>query len=147
MGRGKLFELYVFKKLREVFPAFGEVKYHIGVVQNQKLDFLIKSNDGENIYVVDTKYKPKYDDHMISVDDIRQLSGYARMKSVYNRLGYNEFNQLLKCLVIYTHQDCDEELKKAHFDNNSEEDVKKLRPEKAYAEFYKLGIRLPEILQ
>lgn len=131
----KLFELYAYKKLREVFPGFGEVKYHINAVQNQELDFLIKSTDGKYIYVVDTKYKPKYENHMVSVDDIRQLSGYARIKSVYNRLGYKEYNQLLKCLVIYSHQYCDDNLTKEHFDLGSESDIKKLREEKGYVEF------------
>jgi len=141
----KLFELYVFKKLREVFPRIGEVRYHLGAVQNQELDFLIKSSDGKYIYVVDTKYKPNYENHMVNVDDIRQLSGYARINSVYKNLGYNEYTQLLKCLVIYSHQNCDNDLIKDHFKLGSESDIKKLRAEKGYAEFYKLGISLPEI--
>lgn len=130
----KLFELYTFSKLRKIFPKHGEIRYQIGVVQNQKLDFLIKSADSTFRYVVDTKYKPHYENHMIQVADIRQLSGYARVKSVYKALGYSDYNQLLKCLVIYSHQGCDEYI-------NMEE----IKEEDGYVEFYKLGVRLPEI--
>jgi len=142
----KLFELYTFSKLRKVFPHSGEVMYHVGAVQNQELDFLIKSNDGKYIFVVDTKYKPQYENGMVKVEDIRQVSGYARIKSVYNQLGYSKYNQLLKCLVIYSHQYCDDNLTKDHFDLGSENDIKKMREEKGYAEFYKLGVKLPEML-
>jgi 5-methylcytosine-specific restriction enzyme subunit McrC len=141
----KLFELYTFSKLRKVFPHSGEVMYHIGAVQNQELDFLIKSNDEKYIFVVDTKYKPQYENGMVKVEDIRQVSGYARIKSVYKKLGYNDYNHLLKCLIIYSHQICDDHLTKDHFDLGSENDIKQLREEKGYAEFYKLGIKLPEM--
>ncbi|MBP1640419.1 MAG: hypothetical protein H6Q17_2002 [Bacteroidetes bacterium] len=142
----KLFELYVFSKLRKIFPGAGEVRYHIQKTQKQELDFLIKSADGHYKYVVDTKYKPRYEKHCVKVDDIRQLSGYARLKSVYDDLGYKGYTELLKCLVIYSHQDCDEVLTKEHFNIGTEADIKKIREENAYAEFYKLGVKLPEKL-
>jgi hypothetical protein len=47
--------------------------------------------------------------------------------------------------VIYSHQDCDEELTKEHFEISTEENIKKIREEGGYAEFYKLGVKLPEI--
>lgn len=138
----KLFELYVFTKLRNVFPQKGEVRYHIPKIQKQELDFLIRSEDGKLRYVVDTKYKPRYENHKVKVEDIRQLSGYARIKSVYNDLNV-EYTELLKCLIIYSHQDCDEDFTKEHFDLSSEDQIKKLREETGYVEFYKLGIKLP----
>lgn len=141
----KLFELYTFNKLRKIFPHPGEVMYHISAVQNQELDFLIKSNDGKYIFVVDTKYKPQYENGIVKVEDIRQVSGYARIKSVYKKLGYNDYNHLLKCLIIYSHQACDERISKECFDIWPDNDAKKIRPEKGYAEFYKLGIKLPEM--
>jgi len=141
----KLFELYTFSQLRKLFPGKGEVRYHIDKIQNQEIDFLIKSSDGNYKYVVDTKYKPQYEAHKVKVDDVRQLSGYARIKSVYRDLGYKECTELLKCLVIYSHQECDEELSKEHFEISTEENIKKIRVEGGYAEFYKLGVKLPEI--
>lgn len=140
----KLFELYTFSRLRKVFPGAGEVRYHIAKIQSQELDFLIKSSDGKYKYVVDTKYKPRYDAHKVKVEDIRQLSGYARIKSVYRDLGYEEYTELLKCLVIYSHQDCDAKLTKSHFEISTDENIKKIREEGGYAEFYKLGVKLPE---
>lgn len=141
----KLFELYTFSLLRKVFPGAGEVRYHIAKIQRQELDFLIKSADGKYKYVVDTKYKPQYENHKVKVEDIRQLSGYARIKSVYDDLGCKEYTELLKCLVIYSHQHCDQELKSEHFEISSEENIKKIREESGYVEFYKLGVRLPEM--
>lgn len=141
----KLFELYSFSLLRKVFPGTGEVRHHVAKIQNQELDFLIRSFDGKYKYVVDTKYKPQYENHKVKVEDIRQLSGYARIKSVYRDLGYTAYTELLKCLVIYSHQDCDEELTKEHFEISTEENIKKIREEGGYAEFYKLGVKLPEI--
>ena len=141
----KLFELYTFSLLRKVFPGACEVRYHIAKIQRQELDFLIKSADGKYKYVVDTKYKPHYEEHKVKVEDIRQLCGYARIKSVYDDLGCKDYTEILKCLVIYSHQNCDEELKKEHFGISTDNDIKKIREESGYVEFYKLGVRLPEI--
>lgn len=140
----KLFELYVYSKLRKVFPHSSEVMYHIGTIQNQELDFLVKSIDEKYIFVVDTKYKPQYEDGRIKVEDIRQVSGYARIKSIYKKLGFNEYNHQLKCLIIYSHQACDDTFSLEHFEIQMDSDLKNIRPEEGYADFYKLGIKLPE---
>lgn len=141
----KLFELYVYKKLRKVFSS-DEVKYHMKA-NCQELDFIIKSKDKSYIFIVDAKYKPRYENHNISSEDIRQVSGYARMKKVYNELGYKDYDKVLDCLVIYSHQACDEELTKDHFTLSPEKELKKMRAENGYVRFYKLGIKLPEMVK
>ncbi len=93
----KLFELYVFKKLREQFPGDKEVQYHYKT-RRQELDFIIKS--GSFKAVVDAKYKPRYKSGNPSMDDARQLAGYARLNSVYRELGVEE-NQLIPVYVVY----------------------------------------------
>lgn len=139
----KLFELYVYKKLRTVFSK-DEVKYHIKA-NSQELDFIIKCKDESLIFVVDTKYKPRYKNHNITKEDIRQVSGYARMRKVYEELGCKDYNKVLDCLIIYSHQTCDENFTKDHFTLSPETDLKRMRAEDGYVKFYKLGIKLPEI--
>lgn len=139
----KLFELYVYKKLRSVFSS-DEVKYHIKA-NRQELDFIIRSKDKSYIFIVDTKYKPRYENHNVSPEDVRQVSGYARIKKVYDELGCKDYDKVLDCLVVYSHQDCSEELTKEHFTLSPEKELKKMRAENGYVKFYKLGIKLPEI--
>ncbi|MBO4232914.1 5-methylcytosine restriction system specificity protein McrC [Riemerella anatipestifer] len=93
----KLFELYVFKKLREQFPERGEVIYHYKA-NYQELDFLINSNGLKA--VVDAKYKPRYNNSNPSKEDIRQLSGYARLEKIYRELNVED-NKIIPAYIIY----------------------------------------------
>lgn len=129
----KLFELYVFSKLKERFIEHKEVTYH------QKFnylepDFIVNSNDGLTKMVVDAKYKPQYENGNINTDDIRQISGYARLKKIYKFLKLEE-DKIIDCLVIYSNQNANREDFKG--DNFSIEE------EKEYNRFYKIGIELP----
>jgi len=93
----KLFELYVFKKLREKFLAKGAVKYHFKT-NRQELDFII-NHEGVRC-VVDAKYKPRYRSGNPSKDDARQLSGYARLNKMYKELEV-ENDILIPIYIIY----------------------------------------------
>jgi 5-methylcytosine-specific restriction enzyme subunit McrC len=140
----KLFELYVYKKLRAVFSN-KEVQYHLKA-QHQELDFVIRSKDDKYIFVVDTKYKPRYENHKISIEDIRQVSGYARIKKVYDELGITDYDRNIRCLIIYSHQNGVKSFEETSFttkENNA--DDKTMKEEKEYVNFFKLGIRLPEL--
>lgn len=129
----KLFELYVYAKLREQFPARGEVTYH-KTFNRLEPDFIVKSTDGQFMMVVDAKYKPRYENSSISVEDIRQVSGYARLKKVYQFLGLEE-SSVIDCLVIYSSQDSSvQDFRKENF---------RLKKEEEYNRFYKIGIKLP----
>lgn len=129
----KLFELYVFSKLKERFTAHKEVTYH------QKFnylepDFIVNTNDGVTKMVVDAKYKPQYQEGNVSTEDIRQISGYARLKKIYKFLEFEE-DKIIDCLVIYSNQSANrKDFKGDNF--NIEE-------EKEYNRFYKIGIELP----
>lgn len=140
----KLFELYVYKKLRAVFSN-QEVQYHLKA-QQQELDFVIRSKDDKCIFVVDTKYKPRYEDHKISIEDVRQVSGYARIKKVYDELRITDYDKNIKCLIIYSHQNGVNSFESTSFttkENNADE--KALKEEKDYVNLFKLGIKLPTI--
>lgn len=129
----KLFELFVFSKLRQRFTQHNEVTYH-KKFNYLEPDYIVKSKDGLYKMVVDAKYKPQYQDGNISTEDIRQISGYARLKRVYEFLKFED-DKVIDCLVIYSNQTAN---RKDFIGENF-----KLVEEKEYAKFYKIGIELP----
>ncbi|WP_343635225.1 restriction endonuclease [Fluviicola sp.] len=132
----KLFELYVYSKLKLQFPLPGEVIYHPSVNRLEP-DFLIRSKDGHFVMVVDAKYKPQYVDNTITVDDARQISGYARLKMVYELLQESDMSKVIECLIIFSDQNSLDELDKRDF---------RSFPEKSYVSLYKIGVRLPSLI-
>ncbi|SES75492.1 5-methylcytosine restriction system specificity protein McrC [Prevotella sp. kh1p2] len=136
----KLFELYVFCRLRAIFTVKNEVKYHFKA-HRQELDFLLKPTQWPDPYVIDVKYKPRYKGSGgISMDDAREVSGYARLNKVYEELGLGENEALpIKCLIIYPNQEQEEQFTIT----KEQEPVFDKIP--GYVRFYKIGIRLPVI--
>ena len=94
----KLFELYVFKKLKTQFPSTGEVAYH-QKVNRQEPDFILNTASGLKA-IVDTKYKPRYKTGNPSMEDARQLAGYTRLNSVYKMLDI-DINKVIPAYFIY----------------------------------------------
>jgi 5-methylcytosine-specific restriction enzyme subunit McrC len=132
----KLFELYVYSKLKKTLTLPGEVIYHPSI-NGLEPDFLIRSRDKKFKMVVDAKYKPRYRDSPIDIDDLRQVSAYARMKGVYERLEMDAFNQVIDCLIIYSDQHASiTELDRNYLKENSVS---------SYVSFYKTAISLPEL--
>ena len=129
----KLFELYVYRELRRLYNAPKEVIYHLHL-RWRELDYLLNPREGTPM-VIDAKYKPRYHTSEPDIDDIRQISAYARMKGVYNKLHIDE-DRLVDCLIIYANQECDMTIP-APFDELP------LKPVAGYSKFYKWGIRLP----
>lgn len=127
----KLFELYVLGLLYERFGS-KELTYHFET-NWQELDFLINTSTTQ--MVVDAKYRPIYKSHYHK-EDIRQVSGYARMKSVYTALNKHE-NEIIDCLIIYP----DQESKNKDLKNI---DLKSYRIDK-FVNFYKVSVSLPLI--
>ncbi|MBD0255517.1 MAG: restriction endonuclease [Cytophagales bacterium] len=129
----KLFELYVFQKLKQIFPEPNGVTYHDRYLGGKETDILLRA-DGYKC-VIDCKYKPGYKDNTPSLEDKRQLAGYTRLKSVYDKLGV-PYSEIVKGVLIYSHQSCKDMIdKKALFETEMRE----------YVEFYKLGISLPTL--
>lgn len=133
----KLFELFVFKKLREQFSN-REVKYHLKA-HYRELDFILRPDEGLSSFIIDAKYKPRYINQSIDIEDIRQISGYARLEKVYKELGINDFNSNIRCLIIYSNQSCPSDLPQMR--NNE----RWLLKENGYVNIYKIGISLPQI--
>lgn len=125
----KLFELYVLGLLKDRFQKVGIVQYQFGN-RGSKLDYLLNTENYR--MVVDAKYKTKYQDGVDHMD-IRQVSGYARLKKVYQNLGVSE-DKLIDCLIIYADQinglrDLNVDLKQNTIDE--------------YTGIYKIGLQLP----
>ena len=124
----KLFELYIYKKLQEQFGREA-VTYHL-TADYTELDFLL--NTPEYKMVIDAKYKPIYEDSRV-IDDIRQVSGYARLEKVYQKLGLDGSNELIDCLIIYP---------SLEEDTNFNLKDKKIE---GYKNIYKLSVSIPLI--
>ncbi len=88
--------------------------------------------------VVDAKYKNRYIKEGIGKDDARQISGYARLKSVYKELNIDNTREIIDCLIIYPNQNLSECFYFANQINNSYNN---------YVHLYKAGIKLPIVLK
>lgn len=139
-----LFELYFYSKLLKANPdKKKQIRYQFSTYGN-KLDFLIANKEAP--LIIDTKYKPHYNKGRIH-QDIRQVSGYARLKKIREAVGKTD-DSLINCLIVYPLISEEEE---ASFD--LELIKEQLYPPdppssiaiKAYEGVYKLGIRLPLI--
>ena len=91
--------------------------------------------------VIDTKYKLQYQSKAVH-EDIRQVSGYARLKKVRKELGFeNEEHKIIDCLIVYP------DLEAPRDPDYTLEYIKQHRTEiAAYHKVYKLGITLPIII-
>ncbi len=131
----KLFELYVFQKLKERFKGRNEVRYH-QTVNYLEPDYILKTNDGAYKMVVDAKYKPRYEYNRIHKDDIRQVAGYARLEKVYDKYLKIPQTELVDCLIIYSNQGSKEDFMDVDFTSVENK-------EQEYVRFFKTGIRMP----
>lgn len=132
----KLFEYYVLGLLKKQYPKNGDVKFQVNCHNAHEIDFLL--NSGDLKFVIDAKYKPKYKyKKNIDTEDFRQISGYARLKKVYDELKQNDYSKSIDCLVIYP----DLEIQKNDL-SNLIIDMNKIDK---YIGFYKIGVSLPII--
>lgn len=125
----KLFELYVLGLLKDRFH--NQVQFQCKFNGNE-IDYLLKDNYN---MVIDAKYKSKYI-HGMHNEDIRQVSGYARLKKVYEYFGIDQ-GGVIDCLIIYPDQD------NGH-DKLNEVDLKAVEIDH-YFNVYKVGLKLPHI--
>ncbi|GHT21712.1 hypothetical protein FACS189430_02230 [Bacteroidia bacterium] len=147
----KLFELYVYSLLRETYGA--TILYQLSDDGKRQthgkygdVDFL-KTDEK---LIIDTKYKPKYDEDY-KIEDIRQLSGYARDEGVLKKLKLFKPNtqnvddeKVVDCVIIYPIVDDKKDNKK---DNKTDFNNRNIKEAKinGFTKFYKCGIKLPAI--
>lgn len=98
----RLYEMYVFHLLNTAYP--GQIKFQVKGRHGTQVDF-IKINDYEKI-ILDAKYKPRYaKGNSGIVDDVREISGYARDKKILRELKWktdaSQGKLLPDCVIIY----------------------------------------------
>lgn len=125
----KLFELYVLGKLRKRFGP--NLKYLVRTYGNE-LDFLLSK--GDDSVVIDAKYKPSYAVH-VNHQDIRQISGYSRLKKVRDNAKVSE-GWMLDCVIIYPDFE-------SGVENITELQATKIEQ---YEKVWKVGVKLPAYL-
>lgn len=127
-----LFETYVLGLLKEKYG--NNIKYHISTYGNE-IDF----GKPDEKLIIDTKYIYKWDSKD-NHDNIRQLSGYARNKSIREKLtGEDNETDIFPCLIIYPSF---EGIDKFSKDKIMDEPQKAIEH---YIKFYKLGVKLPNV--
>lgn len=136
----RLYEVYVYSLLHEAYG--NNIQFQVEGYRQTAVDF-IKTDQQ---LIIDTKYKPRYSDGNSGiVDDIRQISSYARDEKILKRLlGENKEDIVPPCLIIYPEKennidDPDKEI--TGFEGVDL--IKAAKPIKAYRKFYKISVPLP----
>ncbi len=132
----KLFELYVYSLLKEEYGK--DIMYQLSESGKRQTHGYYGDIDFMKIdekLLIDTKYKLVYtEDDKYDIENIRQLSGYARDRKVREKLKIDSDNEVIDCLIIYPNANATVDFK--------ERDLKKNKI-KQFVKFYKCGIRLP----
>lgn len=149
----RLYELYVYKTLIDRYgldSIYFQVKGH----GKTAVDFIKKDEQ----MIIDAKYKPRYrDSNANMLEDIRQISGYARDKKILKALGVNlDENTEIKCLIIYPEpQKLNSEVTEDNEENdedcttfeskNNQSIIEQAANITWFRNFYKIRIPLPTI--
>ena len=93
----RLYEMWVFSQLEKAYP--GQIQFQVKGHCGTAVDFIKK----DECLIMDAKYKPHYDySNRGIIDDIREISGYARDWKILQRLAINKtYSEEIKCLIIY----------------------------------------------
>lgn len=129
-----VFELYVLGKLKDTLGR-KDIIFQSGANFGE-LDFLRTTKGKET--VIDSKYKSFYKQGY-DIDDVRQLSAYARDKGTLKKLSIEPSewkNTVLDCLIVYPDQAAESDLTENHLLDN---------PIMQFEKFYKIGISIPEL--
>lgn len=131
----KLFEVYVLAQLKKRYQSEVEFQFecNAGI-----LDYIVVKDKEQMI--VDAKYKPRWE-YAKLIEDIRQVSAYARDTNVTDKFGIpeQERNRIVPdCLIIYSSQENGvneiSELPSLTTNNIS-----------GFVGLFRLGVKLPEI--
>ena len=123
----RLYEMYVLSLLRK---AYGDqIQFQVKGSHKTQVDY-IKKSENEKL-IIDAKYKPHYSEGNKGIlDDIREISGYARDEKILKVLGWKpeeesaKGNYFPKCLIIYP--DSSTRFKWEKGDDRAEKDEEKI---------------------
>ena len=135
-----LFELYCLHNLEKAAnqtdATNGRFEYQYEIGKSCRCDFL----DLTGKQIIDAKYKAKYGEtNTPALDDLRQLSGYARDNDVFKRLGIKD-DCIIPCVIVYP--------SKSEFARDDLIDwdrSPRLEAMNGYRQFYRVGLKLPII--
>ena len=135
----RLYEVYVYGLLEKAYP--GKIKFQVKGHYRTAVDFLKMDEK----LIMDTKYKPYYDiSNSGIIDDIREISGYARDENILKELGISESDQnyVPDCLIIYPKmEDC---CPITTFDNNKPL-LLESKHLNSFRKFHKICVPVPKI--
>lgn len=132
----KLFELYILGILKDVYG--DKIKYGKEAKGFYGLPDYLYSN-GENSFIIDAKYREIYQSRKYYIENIRQISAYARDKKILKKLNLSD-DFVVPCLIIYPTKPNRRNLIKDRINIFG-----KLKELTYFSKFYKLGIPLPII--
>ena len=128
----KLFEFYTLGLLKD---RYGDKLIFQAQGTYGQPDFLLA--DETNKLILDAKYRPRYQNEKYHIEDVRQLSGYARDTKLLSKLGYiseaEQDSAVVGCVLIYTDQKAEIKLP----------DDLTLNQVKGFTKFYKVPIAMP----
>ena len=143
----RLYEMYVYSKLNAVYGS--QIAFQVPGHFHTAVDFIKKD---ERI-ILDTKYKPHYDNsNQGIINDIREMSGYARDTRILRALDAADNGSEIKCVIIYPEPRCfepeegeadivDDCLEMSMFDGSPI--IPQCSEIKQFRNFYKISVKLP----
>lgn len=150
-----LYELYVYAQLINTYGK-ENIGFQVSGYENTAVDFIKK----DERLIIDAKYKPRYDNlNMGILDDIRQISAYARDKKILATLGVDiHSTDEIKCLIIYpqlpkqtandnknlSDKEKPKEQKAVFIDGNNKRLINQSSEIAQFRNFYKISIPLPQ---
>ena len=157
----RLYEMYVLNLLRK---AYGDqIKFQVKGSHKTQVDY-IKKSENEKL-IIDAKYKPQYNEgNRGIVDDIREISGYARDERILKALDWRpeldseNGRSFPKCLIIYPDPNTKFEREEGEEDDLEMTEMKDgfqkegilsdsehVREIPGFKDFYKIAVPLPKI--
>ena len=92
----RLYEMYVLSKLRDEFGK--KILFQVSGYGKSRVDYV---HVGEKL-IMDAKYKPQYVGSNSGIlDDVREISGYARDMKILRTLDVEDEDNEVKCVIIY----------------------------------------------
>lgn len=92
----RLYEVFIYSKLRQQYD--GIIKFQVAGNYRTAADFVLPQKK----LIIDTKYKPGAG---VNIDDIRQISGYARDEKILREINPSDIDFIPDCLLIYPEEE------------------------------------------
>ena len=143
----RLYEMWVFSQMEKAYP--GQIQFQVKGHCGTAVDFIKK----DECLIMDAKYKPHYDNsNQGIIDDIREISGYARDTRILRAMGAADDDREIKCVIVYPEPRCfkpeegevdvvDDCLEMSIFDGSPI--IPQCSEIKQFRNFYKISVKLP----